>query len=198
MNQHLIYQMNQIKPKGIIELVCRLYVFIFLNVYALGKIMGGQFYTPERLPSELASVPLGQVESFDLAWTFMGHSYAYILFIGCSQLIGAWLLLSRKLKLIGVFILLPILVNIIVFDIIFLDSYGALGSALIYFSMLLVILFINREKIIGVIQLITHFPPAEKTTMNVRMIRIAAVLISMAVLFALDQLIVNFLGHGKG
>ncbi|SKB36877.1 hypothetical protein [Daejeonella lutea] len=190
--------MTESKLKDFIELICRLYVFTFLNLYAIGKIMGGQFYTPERLPAEIAAIPLGKVESFDLAWTFMGHSYTYILFIGLSQLMGAWMLLSGKLKLIGVFILLPIMVNIIVFDIIFLDTYGALASALIYFSMLIVILLINKDKIIGILRSITDFPPAEKATLNARLMKIAFVLVFMAAIFVVDQLIVNLIGHGKG
>ncbi|MES3019148.1 MAG: hypothetical protein V4721_15280 [Bacteroidota bacterium] len=190
--------MNNIRLKDIVELGCRLYVFIFLNVYGIGKILGAQFYTPKRIPAEIAAIPLGQVKGFELAWTFMGHSYAYILFIGCSQLLGAWLLLSRKFKLIGVMILIPIMVNIIVFDIIFLDAYGALGSAVIYFIMLLVILFINKEKIVLAVKDLTAFSTAEKTTLKSRVTRIGLALLFIALLFAVDQLIVNMLGHGKG
>jgi apolipoprotein N-acyltransferase len=36
---------------------------------------------------------LGEATGFDLAWTFMGFSFAYILFIGLAEIVGAWLLL---------------------------------------------------------------------------------------------------------
>lgn len=52
----------------------------------------------------------------------MGYSFAYILFIGVMQIVGAWMLLWERTKLLGVAILMPILVNIVVFDIIFLDT----------------------------------------------------------------------------
>ena len=64
---------------------------------------------------KIANTTLGEASGFSLAWTFMGHSYFYILFVGFTQLIGAWFLLWNKTKLIGVLILIPIMVNIIIF-----------------------------------------------------------------------------------
>jgi hypothetical protein len=37
------------------ELFTRLYVFIFLNIYGLGKIIGGQFHQRGHLSPEVAS-----------------------------------------------------------------------------------------------------------------------------------------------
>lgn len=34
----------------VIELAARWYVFVFLNIYGLGKIAGGQFYRRGHLP----------------------------------------------------------------------------------------------------------------------------------------------------
>ena len=48
-----------------------------------------------------------------------------------AEIVGAWLLLWDRTKLFGVAILLPVMVNIIVFDIIFLDTHGATASATI-------------------------------------------------------------------
>ncbi|MBY0502893.1 MAG: hypothetical protein K2X03_03220 [Bryobacteraceae bacterium] len=80
----------------------------------------------------------------------MGASFAYILFIGVAEIIGAWLLLWERTKLLGVAILLPIMVNIIVFDAIFFENaggYGALASATIYTILLFVILALNQESV---------------------------------------------------
>jgi hypothetical protein len=104
-----------------------------------GKIIGGQFYRRGHLPPEVAQLPLASAGPFELAWTFMGYSFAYILFIGLTEIVGAWMLLWERTKLLGVAIL-PVMVNIIVFDIIFLDKYGALASAAIYTILLFVIL----------------------------------------------------------
>ena len=77
----------------------------------------------------------------------MGYSFAYILFIGVAEILGACLLLGEKTKSLGVAILLPVMVNILVFDLIFLDKYGALASAAIYTTLLFVILALNGEKV---------------------------------------------------
>jgi len=83
--------------KHLIELGIRIYLFIILNQYGIGKIIGQQFYRKGKLPESVANIRLGNVEAFDLAWTFMGYSFYYILFVGLSQIIGSWLLLFSKL-----------------------------------------------------------------------------------------------------
>ena len=102
--------MNKFNYKATFELVLRQCVFIIINIYGLSKLLGGQFYMNGKLPSEIANTTLGEASGFSLAWTFMGHSYAYILFVGIFQLLGAWFLLWNKSKLIGVLILLPSLI----------------------------------------------------------------------------------------
>ncbi len=184
----------------VLEFVFRAYVFIFMSVYGLGKIMGGQFFTPERIPPQVASIPLGEAQGFELAWTFMGYSNEYILFIGITQILGSLLLLFNKTKLIGVTILLPVLINIIVFDIIFLDKYGALASAVIYFCMLLFILLFNKERVIMVFRTLTNFPSnfSNDQTLKLKACKIISALIIFALIFLLDQVIVNKIGHGRG
>ncbi len=182
----------------VVELAARGYVFIFLNVYGWGKILGGQFYRQGRLPEDVANTLLGKATAFDLAWTFMGYSFAYILFIGLAEVLGAWLLLWERTKLLGVAILLPIMVNILVFDVIFLDRYGALASATIYTLLLFVILVCNRESVEQAIQAL--MPQAHPGGMPFQQ-KAKQVLLALAVmglLFAFDQMLVNLLGHGKG
>src|SRR6266567_634754 len=138
-----------------IELAARWYVFVFLNIYGTGKIHGGQFYRHGHLPPDVAHTTLGEAGPFELAWTFMGYSFAYILFIGLAEVLGAWLLLWERTKLLGVAVLLPIMVNILVFDVIFLDKYGALASATIYTLLLLVIVACNKERVREAIRALT-------------------------------------------
>jgi hypothetical protein len=182
----------------VIELAARWYVFIFLNVYGLGKIAGGQFYRQGRLPAGLAQTPLGQVTAFDLAWTFMGYSFAYILFIGLAEVLGAWLLLWERTKLLGVAVLLPIMVNILVFDVIFLDKYGALASATIYTLLLLVIVVCNKEQVRQGIRALAPESKAGQRPFQQRVKVVVVALVVMGLLFAFDQLLVNLFGHGRG
>ncbi len=181
-----------------IELAARGYVCFFMTTYGLAKLIGGQFYRRGELPAELASTPLGEVPAFDLAWTFMGYSFAYMAFIGIAEIVGAALLLWERTKLIGVAVLLPVLINVLVFDVIFLDAYGALASATLYTLLLLVIVALNRETVVTAIARLTRPSGVERTPTSARLKTALAALAVMAVLFGLDQLLVNLLGHGRG
>lgn len=185
------------KVKEIFEVVLRQCVFIILNIYAISKILGGQFYMKGKLPAEVANTTLGEASSFSLAWTFMGHSYYYILFVGIAQLIGVWFLLWNKTKLLGVLILLPIMINIIIFDIIFLDVYPALANAIIVFTMLLLILFFNKEKIITVFQELTNFSEKPKVQLKRKILTLVITIIIIILIFSFDSFIEYWLGASK-
>jgi len=70
--------MEKMKFKEIFERAIRQCVFIILNIYALSKLLGGQFYMNGKIPVAVANTTLGEASGFSLAWTFMGHSYFYI------------------------------------------------------------------------------------------------------------------------
>jgi hypothetical protein len=184
--------------KAILEFVFRIYVFTFLNIYAIGKLLGGQFYTPETIPEHVSSTSLGSASNFDLAWTFMGRSYGYILFIGISQMLGSCLLLFNKTKLLGATMLIPIMVNIIVFDVFFLDKYGALASASIYFSMLLFILMFNQGRVISSLKSLINTAPKKANPWKNDVLKITFSVILFLLIFLFDQWLVSLLGHGKG
>ena len=186
--------MTKIDFKKLFEIVLRQCVFTILNIYALSKIFGGQFYMKGKLPLEVAETTLGDASSFWLAWTFMGHSYFYVLFVGITQLIGAWFLLWNKTKLLGVLILMPIMINIIIFDIIFLDVYPALANAVIVFSMLLLILIFNKEHLIEIFQVLINFPTTTNGPIKSRILIIGITIIVIALIFAFDSLIEYWFG----
>ena len=52
--------MRKIDFKKIFEIVLRQCVFIILNIYALSKIFGGQFYMKGKLPLEVAETRIGE------------------------------------------------------------------------------------------------------------------------------------------
>ena len=164
----------------------------------MGKVIGAQFYTPDVIPPEIETMPIGIVPDFELAWVFMGRSYGYMLFIGLAEVIGALLLLFNKTKLVGTLILIPIMVNVIVFDIFFLDAYGALAGATLYLLMLLTILVINKEKISAVIKELIRPKARLKTSLKDNALKYLIVLVIIGLIFIGDQLMVNFLGYGKG
>ncbi|MTB50043.1 hypothetical protein [Lewinella sp. W8] len=178
------------------ELGARWYVFFFLNVYGWGKIFGGQFFRRGHLPAEVAATPLGEASAFELGWTFMGYSPAYIAFIGVSQLIGAWCLLWPRTKLLGVAILLPILVNIIAFDLVYLDAPGALLAACLYLSLLLYVLYYNRATVRRALLALTNQEGNKALQPPFRRWQsVAVVLIMIGILFCLDQGLVSLVGR---
>lgn len=189
--------MKEKNQRKIFELVTRQCVFIILNIYAISKIFGGQFYMKGKLPAEIANTTLGEASSFSLAWTFMGHSYFYVLFVGLTQLLGAWFLLWNKTKLIGVLILIPIMINIIIFDIIFLDVYPALANAIIVFLMLLLILFFNKEIIIEAYLKLINSPLNFKIPLKRRLITLGITILIIVLIFSFDSLIEYWLGASK-
>jgi len=183
--------MNKINWYEMYEKVCRLYVFFFLNFYGIGKILGGQFYRKGEWPQDVAIKTIEQASAYELAWSFMGYSFAYILFIGVSQITGAWLLLWNRTKLLGVLILFPIMVNIVVFDIIFLDIKDALVNAIIYLSMLVYILYYNRKTIVEVLKSLTN-PELNIKIDKLQQFKLIGITVLMIiVVFGIDQFLVN-------
>ena len=129
----------------ILELAIRINIFLKLLNYGIGKIIGGQFYKAGNIPESVGNTLLKDVGSYDLAWTFFGHSDGYILCIGISQLIAATLLLINRTKIIGALLLIPILLNIILVDVFYKVAYGALFSACFYLAGALFVLIRNKK-----------------------------------------------------
>jgi len=182
------------KAQEIIELTFRWYVWFKISAYGLGKIIGGQFHRKNQLPDHIAQLPISEIGSFDLAWTFFGYSNAYIWFIGASQLIGGILLLFKQTKLLGVSLLLPILLNIIVVDIFFKVSPGALLSAILYLCMCLFILYYNKETLIAAINKLMTIPSIQRSRKQYFIIYGIVFLLVSIILF-LENTLINSVGR---
>jgi len=89
------------------------------------------------------------------------------------------------------------MVNIILFDMIFLDVYPALANAIIVFLMLMLILFFNKEKIIEVYHLITDFSEQPKILLKRKLLILLFTIMLMALIFAFDSLIELWFGASK-
>ncbi len=172
--------------KKYIELALRFYVCLKISIYAVGKMAGGQFYAKGKLPAQVASQTIQDLGGFELAWTFFGYSYEYVLFIGISQLVGGLLLLWDKTKLIGVAVLVPILLNIIVVDIFFQIPAGALFSAIFYFGCLMIILFLNQAKIIAIAQTIFATAPTGPFSTQKFFVNALIIALAIVVLYTLE------------
>jgi len=90
------------------------------------------------------------------------------------------------------------MVNILVFDIIFLDAYGALASATIYTLLLLVILVCNREAVAQSLRALMPKAQFKQMPLKQRAKTAIVALVLMGILFAFDQMLVRLFGHGRG
>jgi len=107
------------------------------------KIFHLQFITPlGRLDNPFSSFPLA-----DLMWAFFGQSYPFILVIAFSQIIGSFLLLFSRTRLLGVFILIPLLLNIVLIDIFYELEPGPLSQATLLFVGVLYFLLIEYDRL---------------------------------------------------
>lgn len=82
----------------VLKIGLRTYLAYYLIVYGTGKLPGGQFPHPDayRLLQ-----PYGESSPMGLAWTFLGYSTAFGLFMGFFETLGGVLLLFRRTVLLG-------------------------------------------------------------------------------------------------
>ena len=124
------------------------YIVIFaMFAYGAGKIV--QFKNAVNITKTLADMT-----GMELMWAFYGHSFAYVVTVGILEITGGILMLIKKTRIIGCLFVSAILINIILQDIFFGVNLGALKAVIIYQSLILIILWINKEKLIHSIKLL--------------------------------------------
>jgi hypothetical protein len=126
-------------------LALRYYVAFTLLRYGFAKVMGAQFTV---LDSQL-DAPMGRVSGFWLTWYYFGYSPVYSAMVAWVQIAGALLVCFRRTALIGVFALLPVMVNIVAIDLWVIGwrwDEGALRNAVyVLIALLLILAFHARE-----------------------------------------------------
>jgi uncharacterized membrane protein YphA (DoxX/SURF4 family) len=95
------------------QTILRVFLCIAMILYGLAKVFKGQFADPSL---ELLLQPVGEMSPMGLAWTFMGHSMVYNIFIGALEILGGLLLLSRKTSTLGSILILGIMVNVAIMN----------------------------------------------------------------------------------
>ncbi len=107
--------------------VVRYFLAYEMSLYGFGKIFKTQF---APLYSRYDQT-IGSLSGFDLTWNYFGYSHTFAVILGSFQIGGAILLLFRRTSLLGVFILLPVMVNIVLINFFYSISPGALRNSLI-------------------------------------------------------------------
>ena len=104
---------NYKKMRYWVRVLVRYYLACYLLIYGFGKFNNGQFPAPSL--SRLIQ-PYGRSSPMGLAWTFLGFSKAYGVFMGFSECIGGVLMLFRRTALFGACIATTVVMNIVMIN----------------------------------------------------------------------------------
>lgn len=99
------------------------------------------------MPVSKLDLPYRSFSPSDLFWCFFSHSYLFGCIIAGFQIAGAMLLLFRRTRLVGVFVLLPVLANILLMDIFYQIGDSVVVHASIMMSGALYFLFIEFNRL---------------------------------------------------
>jgi hypothetical protein len=83
-----------------------------------------------------------------LTWSYFGHSYPFVVTIGLLQIIGSFLLVFKRTRLLGAITLIPILLNIILIDFFYGLALGVLAHAIIMMTSVLYILLLDYDRLV--------------------------------------------------
>ena len=106
---------------------------------------------------------VSEMTGMELMWAFYGYSKSFAITLGVFELIGGFLILIKRTRIIGCLFTSTILVNVIFQDIYFGVHLGALKAAILYQLLLLIILSLNKEKLITSIKTLLRSDKTEQT-----------------------------------
>ncbi len=121
------------------QTIAVLYLAFWISTYGAAKILGTQFQPPHYV----LDTPIGELNGFWLTWTYYGFSHSMALILGWTQIAGCLLILFRVTRLLGIFILIPVMVNIDLIDHFYKISPLAYYNSLQYTFFLIVLLLID-------------------------------------------------------
>lgn len=99
------------------------------------------------MPMSKVDLPYSSFSPPDLFWYFFSYSYALGCIIAALQIAGAMLLLFHRTRLVGVFILLPVLANILLMDIFYHIGFSVVIHASVMMAGLLYFLVIEFRRL---------------------------------------------------
>jgi hypothetical protein len=105
-----VWKSNQTNILSYIRVFLTYYLALILLKYGFDKIFKAQFYLPEP---NLLYTPMGYLDKDILYWSTLGLSRSYSIFGGLMEVIPALLLLHRKTRTLGLFILLGVMLHVV-------------------------------------------------------------------------------------
>ncbi len=99
------------------------------------------------MPLSKLDLPYNSFSPSDLFWNFFSYSYVLGCIIAALQIAGAMLLLFHRTRLVGVFILLPILANILLMDIVYQIGFSVVVHTSVTMAGILYFLVIEFKRL---------------------------------------------------
>jgi hypothetical protein len=93
-------------------------------------------------------LPFSSFSPEDLTWAFFGQSRAFVCVIGGLQILGSFLLVFNRTRLVGIFVLLPVVLNIVLLNACYHFDWGESIQALELLLALLYLLFSEYGRLV--------------------------------------------------
>lgn len=110
--------------------------------YGWAKLNDGQFGVDEKT----MSLPLKDIGLFKLSWYLADHQ-PFKAFVGISQIVTALLLIVNRTALFGAFVSIPIWLNILAWDLTFMEGFTTAFTFRLSFYLVLTGLLIYQNKV---------------------------------------------------
>ena len=119
-------------------------VALDLSMFGWQKIFRLQLVSPLGM----LDLPFSSLSGEDLTWSYFGHSYPMVVTVGCLQIAGSFLLLFSRTRLLALFTLLPVLLNIVLIDFFYGLDWGERLYASVIFVELVYLLLSEYHRLV--------------------------------------------------
>lgn len=160
------HSFDEQKAHAYLLAIIRYTVAAGISTYGFAKILGGQ------MPAPAPTIHDAKISDLTEAWLtfyYFGLSRPYTMFIALIEILGPVLLLFRRTTLLGVFILLPAMINIFLLNVFYKIGLGAMVNSL-FFSTALVYLLSLHWQIIKRIFSGTEYSLPKLTSLSLKTI----------------------------
>ena len=172
------------------------YCFAYcISVYGFAKILKTQFGTVYSRND----TTVGSLNGFNLTWNYFGCSYKLAVILAVLQIGGGILLLFRRTTLAGVFVLMPVMVNIVLINIFYSIDAGAFLVSMLITGALTYLLLLNREVLIQMFFRISDNLPPIRSDWVKHVIRMIIMVLAFFTVyrFIINEPKIDFLGKWK-
>ncbi len=138
-------------------LVVRILLAYILIDYGWAKLSGNQFGVADATMNQL----LKEVDLFRLSWYLADHQ-PFKSFVGITQIVTAALLVYNRTAIIGAFMAIPILLNILMWDVTFMGLYTPFTLRLSFYLLLdFFIIWHHRDRVLPAVRMVMQAPTAK-------------------------------------